>query len=196
MDSSVGRVRSLQRFPLKSARGELLDAVAVAGSGLESDRRWALQDTDGEPVTAREAPSLRDSTARVSDAGLLVDVPGSGDGLGGSDAEAALSRLAGRAVHLVESDGRHHDVAAVHVVSHGAEADPDAPDGCDPDPRANLVLDLDDGPGRERSWVGRTVAVGGARLRVTRTPKHCLGVYAEVLAPGEVKVGDPVALLD
>jgi len=29
---------------------------------------------------------------------------------------------------------------------------------------------------------------------VTRTPKHCLGVYADVLRPGEVRVGDPVFL--
>ncbi|HZI97350.1 MAG TPA: MOSC N-terminal beta barrel domain-containing protein [Actinomycetales bacterium] len=195
MEPTVGRVRSLQRFPLKSAAGERLDAVAVTPTGLASDRRWALQGPDGEPVTARQAPSLRESAARVSDDGLRVDVPGSPDGLTGADAEGALSLLAGRAVRLVESDGRHHDVAAVHVVSHGAEAAEDAPDGCDPDPRANLVLDLDDGPGGERGWVGRTLAVGGARLRVTRTPKHCLGVYAEVLAPGDVTVGDAVRLV-
>jgi hypothetical protein len=29
---------------------------------------------------------------------------------------------------------------------------------------------------------------------VTRTPKHCLGVYAEVRTPGEVHVGDDVLL--
>jgi MOSC domain-containing protein YiiM len=31
---------------------------------------------------------------------------------------------------------------------------------------------------------------------VTRTPKHCLGVYADVLRPGEVRVGDPVLVGD
>jgi MOSC domain-containing protein YiiM len=34
------------------------------------------------------------------------------------------------------------------------------------------------------------------QLRVTRTPKHCLGVYAEVAVPGRVRAGDPVELLD
>jgi hypothetical protein len=67
------------------------------------------------------------------------------------------------------------------------------PEGCSAeDPRANLVVDL---PGRdERTWVGRTVHIGEAELHVTRTPTHCLGVYAEVTTPGEVRVGDAVLL--
>lgn len=195
-EGQIGRVRLLRRFPLKSAGGEVVEVVEVTGSGLESDRRWALQSPDGEPLTARDAPAVRQSTGRVDDGHLLLDVPGSGEGLTAAEAEAALSSLAGRPVRFAESAERHHAVAAVHVVSHGAEAAPDAPDGCDPDPRANLVLDLDDGPGGERAWVGRTVGVGGVRLRVTATPQHCLGVYAEVTQPGQVQVGDAVRLLD
>jgi hypothetical protein len=36
--------------------------------------------------------------------------------------------------------------------------------------------------------------VGSAVLEVTRTPKHCLGVYAEVRHAGTVTAGDPVLL--
>nr|MQA36455.1 sulfurase [Modestobacter roseus]MQA36457.1 sulfurase [Modestobacter roseus] len=61
------------------------------------------------------------------------------------------------------------------------------------DPRANLLLHLP--AGDERSWVGRRVRVGEAVLDVVRTPKHCLGVYAEVVTPGRVAAGDPVELL-
>ena len=65
-------------------------------------------------------------------------------------------------------------------------------DACDISaPRANLVLDLD-GTGTERDWVGATVTVGGAVLRVVRHPDHCLGAYAEVAQPGVVSVGDAV----
>jgi uncharacterized protein YcbX len=33
-------------------------------------------------------------------------------------------------------------------------------------------------------------------LLVTRTPKHCLGVYADVRVPGRVRVGDAVEVHD
>ena len=70
------------------------------------------------------------------------------------------------------------------------------PPGCSADdPRANLLLALDDGQD-ERGWVGRGLRVGEVELTVTRTPKHCLGVYAEVRAPGRVRPGDTVQLLD
>lgn len=57
-------------------------------------------------------------------------------------------------------------------------------------PRANLVLDLPEGD--ERQWIGREIVVGAARLIVTRAPRHCLGVYADVLTPGAVNLGDGV----
>jgi hypothetical protein len=83
----------------------------------------------------------------------------------------------------------------VHLVGRGAverAARGDVPEGCSAeDPRANLLVEVD---GDERTWVGRTLVVGGAVLRVTRTPKHCLGVYAEVTTPGPVALGDEVRL--
>ena len=42
--------------------------------------------------------------------------------------------------------------------------------------------------------MGRRVTVGDVVLEVTRTPKHCLGVYAEVRRGGVVTVGDAVLL--
>ena len=83
----------------------------------------------------------------------------------------------------------------MHLVSRAAivrAAPGEVPEGCSPDdPRANLVLTLD---GDERSWVGRELRVGEAVLQVTRTPKHCLGVYADVRVPGRIAVGDAVLL--
>ena len=89
--------------------------------------------------------------------------------------------------------------------------------------RPNLVVEAaGDEPFREDSWVGRELQLGAMRLRVDRRDircimvnvdptttrrnaavlraiardrKGCLGVYASVVAPGAVAVGDPVTLL-
>jgi len=89
--------------------------------------------------------------------------------------------------------------------------------------RPNLLVDLEDGEAfDELSWVGRIVRVGdAARIAITevdqrcmmitldpasakpspavlrcvaRQHKQCAGVYATVLTPGEVRVGDTVSL--
>ena len=102
-------------------------------------------------------------------------------------------------MHLVRADaGTFADVAAVHLVSTAAiEAAAAAGQACGPgaaeDPRANLIIAMreedHDDKDLERGWVGREVVVGAAVLRVSRTPKHCLGVYADVLVPGTTEPG-------
>ena len=89
----------------------------------------------------------------------------------------------GTKVQLSERFEQAIDRAALGEVPEGCSAD---------DPRANLLLDLPDAD--ERTWVGRTLRIGEAELEVTRTPKHCLGVYAEVRHAGRVTVGDAVLL--
>jgi uncharacterized protein len=54
----VPTVTALARYPVKSCRGEWLDAAAVEPWGLAGDRRWMVVDDDGETVTARTHPSL------------------------------------------------------------------------------------------------------------------------------------------
>jgi hypothetical protein len=51
-------VTGLYRYPVKSCRGERLDAAEVEPWGLAGDRRWMLVDEDGAMVTARECPPL------------------------------------------------------------------------------------------------------------------------------------------
>ncbi|PWJ53514.1 hypothetical protein SAMN06264364_11288 [Quadrisphaera granulorum] len=205
----VGRVALLRRFPLRSAGGDLPTSVHLDAAGLQHDRRWQLLDAAGSPLRARELPELAALSASVDDDALRVR-------RAATDALPLDSgwpeQLAGPGARLqdsrAEGDGRrggHRDGAAVHLVAAGAADAPDAPAECDPGERANVVVDLDPAaarPGDERGWVGRRLRLAGTGeaagplLEVTRTPKRCLGVYADVVEPGEVRVGDVVVLLD
>jgi uncharacterized protein YcbX len=84
---------------------------------------------------------------------------------------------------VVEPDGLEGDrrkKAPVHVVAVGQV----------PGTRANLVVSLT--ADELVAAVGSHVQVGAVRLAVTGTARDCPGVYADVAAPGRVRVGDPV----
>jgi uncharacterized protein len=180
--TTAGRVARIWIYPVKSLGGTERERVRLHGSGPEGDRAWSVVDAGtGATVRGRHAPAL----AAVQPTG-------------NPDADArTVSEVLGRPVRLSAAGGSAADVAAVHLVSRQAidrAASGDVPDGCSADdPRANVLLDLPDGDD-ERTWVGRTLRIGDAELTVTRTPKHCLGVYAEVRRPGGIAVGDAVLL--
>jgi uncharacterized protein YcbX len=176
----VGRVEQLWIYPVKSLAGTSLPAVDIESSGLRGDRAWAAVGDDGALLRARDEPAM-------------ATVVASGD----PDADtAALASALRRPVRL-EPGGAHPGSAPVHLVSRQAvdrAAAGEVPEGCSADdPRANLLLHLEP-EDDERGWVGRHLRVGTAVLEVTRTPKHCLGVYAEVRRAGSVAVGDAVLL--
>ena len=180
--TSVGSVLQVNVYPVKSLGGRTVDEARVGSAGLLGDRAWSVVDaTTGERVTVKTAPAMAEVVATGDDEADTI----------------TLTEVLGRPVRLQRTGDPQVDAAAVHLVSRGAierAEGGDVPEGCSADdPRANLLLDL--AGGDERGWVGRTVRIGEVELTVTRTPKHCLGVYAEVRTPGRVRTGDPVELL-
>jgi uncharacterized protein YcbX len=178
-DRIVGRVEQIWVYPVRSLAGTTVPAAEVTGHGLAGDRAWTVVGDDDRVVRAKDAPGI-------------AEVTGTGD----PQVDAgALTAALGTAVRVVPTPVEGTGVAPVHLVSRGAierAATGEVPEGCSADdPRANLVLTLD---GDERTWVGRELRVGDAVLQVTRTPKHCLGVYADVRQAGRVTVGDAVLL--
>jgi uncharacterized protein YcbX len=177
----VGRVEQIWIYPVRSLAGSAVDRCNVGPDGLVGDRAWTVVGPDGGVVRAKDEPAMR-------------DVAGTGDA---ATDERVLTEALGRRVRLVATPADGTGVAPVHLVSRQAverAAEGDVPEGCSADdPRANVLLDLPDGDD-ERTWVGRTLRIGDAELTVTRTPKHCLGVYAEVRRPGGIAVGDAVLL--
>ena len=178
---SAGTVVGISVYPVRGCAGTSLQRADVGPAGLAGDRTHTVVDVTGRVLRGRDAPALAGVTPT-----------------GHPDLDAAaVSAAVGAPVRLEPRSGRPDGSAAVHLVSRQAldrAAEGAVPDGCSPeDPRANLVLDLADGED-ERTWVGHLARISGVTLEITRTPKHCLGVYASVWATGTVSVGDPVLL--
>ena len=176
----VGRLEQIWVYPVRSLAGASLAAVEMGPSGPRGDRAHAVVDAgSGQVLRSKHAPELGTLTSTGDPA---------------ADAEVIGAAL-GRPVRLEPATGGA-DVAAVHLVSRQAidrAALGDVPDGCSADdPRANLLLSVPEDD--ERAWVGRLLSVGDVVLEVTRTPKHCLGIYAEVRRGGVVTVGDPILI--
>lgn len=197
----VGEVDGVWIYPVKSLGGTEVAAAEVTITGLVGDRTHAVVDAGtGERLSVKAVPRLGELTAAPGEALPVVTAPG--EPAGSRVPAEVLSDYLDRPVELAaaEVDGALLDASPVHLVSEGAimaAADGDVPEGCSADdPRANLVLRLSDGVSGERDWVGHSLRVGAAVLSVSRTPKHCLGVYAEVVTAGRIRTGDPVDLLD
>lgn len=120
-------VSAIARYPVKSCRGESLDAAVVEPWGLAGDRRWMVVDAAGDVITAREvhnlllvrpelvadgleltAPDLPRLPVAVPDGRerLLVDIWGSrvDAACAGTDADAWFTKLTGRTARLVYLD--------------------------------------------------------------------------------------------
>ncbi|MGC5225033.1 MOSC domain-containing protein [Micromonospora sp. DT81.3] len=66
------QVTRLRVYPVKSLAGLEVGSARVLPWGLADDRRWAVVDPHGEPVTAREANALLSLGAVVLDDGALL----------------------------------------------------------------------------------------------------------------------------
>lgn len=79
MPVDIGRIEAIFRYPVKSMRGELLDAATLGWHGLEGDRRLAFRRMDergGFPwLSASQVPALIIYTPRCLDAAVADGAP-------------------------------------------------------------------------------------------------------------------------
>lgn len=118
---------AINRFPVKSCRGEALDAAVVEPWGLRGDRRWMVVDDEGVVITAREVNRMVLVHPEITETGLRVTAPdlppleiptpdpaaqtpvtiwsSSLDAVpAGGEADVWFSKALGRSAHLVHLD--------------------------------------------------------------------------------------------
>jgi uncharacterized protein YcbX len=231
----VGELVGLWRFPVKSMAGQRLAEADVSWSGVAGDRRWAFvrpgQQRNGFPwLTIRQQPRLhhyrpvlvdpdapdRSSVRVATPAGAVLDID-----------DPALAAELGDGVSVMRHNRGLQDAAPVTLISVQSVAELSRRVGADLDPlrfRANLVVDAPGGTDfPEDGWVGRSLRIGSAVVRIDERDERCglvnvnpvtlqrepavlraiaqerdlcLGVYGSVATPGPVRTGDPITLLE
>ena len=129
MDSGelVGTVEALWRFPVKSMRGEQLDAADLSEGGIVGDRAYALRDRETGKVASAKHPKLWPNLLECRAA--FVEPPRPGEKLpparidladGSSvvsdapDVDAVLSRFFGRDVELARAAQNGYTIDQYH----------------------------------------------------------------------------------
>ena len=211
------RVGELWRYPVKSMRGELLEAAEVQADGIAGDRVVHVTDEVGRVVTSRTRPRLLELSARLAPTGqpLVDDHPW-------DDAEVAkLVRVAaGDGARLVRYDGlERFDILPLLVATDGAIT-AFGHDGRRL--RPNIVIHGVPGLS-EREWEGRQLRIGETVIGLHSLRERCvmttfdpdsveqnvdvlrgirsrfdgkIALNANVVHAGTVRKGEPVELLD
>ena len=174
----VGVLRQIQLFPVKSLPGSTPPTADVGPAGLVGDRLSAVVDGEGVVLRVKQHPRLRQ--LRLTGPGsTLVATP---------DGSPLPDFLGVPGAHLAAVDGGARQVAPVHLVSTGQRLAPGAGDSS----RANLVVDLGPDEPAPDAMVGALCSIGAVVLRLGERPRHCAGLFAAVVSPGALRVGDEV----
>lgn len=229
----LGVVQRLSRYPVKSMAPEELARAEVSWHGVPGDRRWAFLRPDSEAsgfpfLTIRELPRLALYRAELTDprrpdaSSVRVRTPQNGTY---AVDDVDLARHLGDGVRVTRLRRGLYDSMPVSLISTATVAELCRRAKVPYEPRRfrpNLLVELaEDRPFAEDDWVGRTLTVGGAVLRVDRHDPRCVvinvdphtgetspamlraladrqaraGVYASVVAPGNLAAGDKLSVL-
>jgi len=230
----VGRVTALWRYPVKSMAPETVPHTEVSWHGLAGDRRWAFaaerREQSGFPwLTIRDRPGMVRYRPRCADpeqpdlSPVVVTTP-TGAELDVTD-EALAAELGG-GVRAVKLDRGTFDTLPLSLITAGSVRALEVMAGRALDRRRfrpNLVIDAHgDQPFVEEDWLGCTLGIGDALVRIDARDRRCvvvnvdpatgqrdpvvfrtiarhrdarLGVYAATVRPGHVAMGDPVTVV-
>lgn len=204
------KVVALGRYPVKSLRGESLASVTLDSRGVLLDRWWALRTPAGRfgsgKTTRRfvRLPRLQEMSASLVSDVPRITLPG-GECLtfGDPALDAAVSSVVGEPVVVApEGDVPHMDDQPIHIVTTASLRWIGATSPEWMTFRPNIVLDAPGASRVEDGLIGSVLRIGGAALAVVGPAVRCVmigsylraapkfGVYAKVLRPGRIALGD------
>lgn len=186
---TVGVIRQLARYPVKSMQGEALASLPLTLQGFEEDRRYAFVRSDARSsfpwLTGRELPELLRYQTAVDKAGtpdVTVNVTtASGERwpVDSNELRQAIESRYGKALFLLRDYRGCYDVSAVSLISRQTIARIAEETSTRQDPwrfRPNLLVELANGEAfDELKWVGKTIRIGDkARIAVIKVDERCV----------------------
>ncbi len=182
----IGTVQHIARYPVKSMRGETLDATNIGFQGIVGDRSYSFVQEGVYNLfpflTGRECPDLMRYQPEWDGTGekpaLMVRTPDDERfPIASKDLLEDVERRSGRKLRLHSDYRGIQDVAYISVVTMATLRAVAEASGVPPDHRRwrmNLVLDADIEPFGEKKWVGQTLHIGDLRLALTQQDLRCV----------------------
>ena len=177
MVTKIGHVESIHRYPVKSMRGEDLEAAALGWHGLEGDRRLAFRrlnagDRSGFPwLTAGKFPDLLLFTPVGKSDSEQADLPthirtpaGVETPVFGADLADEVARSYGSPVEMMQLKHGIFDDASISIIASDTVREIGQISGQEPDARRfrpNIVVRLSQpAPFQEDNWIGCVLSFG------------------------------------
>jgi uncharacterized protein YcbX len=180
---SLGEIKYITRYPVKSMRGEALETVEIDFVGLPLDRAFAfVQDgvhTQFPWFTGRECPQMLQCQPILGEGPwpqVRVATPDGEFDLTSPELKAKLYDWSGRSASLRSDYRGCQDVAYVSVISTATIRALTEAGGVENDHRRfrmNFVVDIGDEPFGENAWIGKQVTIGGATIAVHEPDRRC-----------------------
>ncbi|MGE3075521.1 MAG: MOSC domain-containing protein [Dehalococcoidia bacterium] len=180
---SLGQIKHITRYPVKSMRGEAMEAVDVDFVGLPLDRAFAfVKDGDFSPFpwfTARDCPQLLKCEPVIGEGKWPVMSTKTPEGefvLGSPEFREKLFGWSGIYASLRSDYRGCQDVAYASVISTATIRALSEAGGVPNDHRRfrmNFVIEMGDEPFAENAWAGKQVTFGGVTLAVHERDRRC-----------------------
>ena len=232
--TTIGTLQTIARYPVKSMRGEELASSPIGFQGLPHDRAFAFVQEglhNSFPwLTGRQHQGLFECQPVWETTGgkpglFVLTAAGTRLAIESGELREQLEQASGFGLRLHSDYRGSQDVAYVSLIFGSTIRALAEAGGVAPDHRRfrmNLVVENDSLAFSEQELVGKTLAIGEARIAVTHQDQRCVmvtfdpesgvgtpavlkavgqmnetcaGVYASVLRTGTLTVGDAVTVV-